>query len=66
MNSIDKHLEIVLDDICHNGCKYVRECIIKIQSNEGVAEVSSINKIEQQIILQELISIMDVYDMQKN
>ncbi len=66
MNRIKKHLDIILDNICYNGCNYVRECISKIQTNETVTEVIFIDISEQQIILQELISIMEVYDMQEN
>jgi len=65
MNRINRQLEIVLDNICHHGCKYVRECIIKIKTDEVFIEIKSITIDEQQIILQELVSIMDVYDMQK-
>ena len=64
MNRINKNLEVILDEICHHGCKYVRECIVKIQSREVVTEMKSINSMEQQIVLHELISIMEVYDMQ--
>jgi len=66
MNRLNKNLEVVLDIICHQGCTYVRECIFNIQTNIEVIEVQSINSEEQQIILNELISIMEVYDMQKN
>jgi len=66
MNRINKQLEIVLDNICFHGCKYVRECILKMQKNETVKETKSINTTETQIILQELISIMEVYDMQNH
>ena len=66
MNRINKQLEEVLDDICFHGCKYVRECIIKMQKNETVKETKSINTTDTKIILHELISIMEVYDMQKN
>jgi len=65
MNRINKQLEIVLDAICHHGCSYVRECILKLKSDKIVIEVKSISIDEQQIVLQELISIMEVYDMQK-
>ncbi len=66
MKRIEKHLEIVLDNICHQGCIYVRECIVNIQTKAAVIEINSISMDEQQIILHELISIMDVYDMQKH
>jgi hypothetical protein len=66
MNRLSKQLEMVLDNICFHGCKYVRECILKMQINETVQETKSINTIETQIVLKELISIMEVYDMQKN
>jgi len=64
MNRMSKQLEDVLDNICHHGCTYVRECIVKIKAREIVIEVKSINPMEQQIVLQELISIMEIYDMQ--
>jgi len=66
MKRINKQIEIILDAICHRGCPYVRECIVKIRSNRIVVEAKSVNMEEQQLILQELVSIMDVYDMQKN
>ncbi len=66
MKCISKQLEAVLDNICHQGCTYVRQCIIKFRNDELVSEADSINIDEQQIILQELVSIMEVYDMQNN
>ncbi|VAX00917.1 hypothetical protein MNBD_GAMMA22-956 [hydrothermal vent metagenome] len=66
MKRLSKQLEVVLDKICHQGCTYVRQCIIKLKNDELVNEANSINIDEQQIILQELVSIMEIYDMQQN
>ncbi len=66
MNRINKQLEAVLDNICHQGCTYVRQCIIKLKNDELINEAHTINIDEQQIILQELVSIMEVYDMQNH
>ena len=64
MNRINTKLEDVLDNICHHGCNYVRACIVKLQAHEIFTEVEFINPMDKKIVLQELMSIMEVYDMQ--
>lgn len=49
--------------ICGQGCNFVREVIVRIESNDTVAELKHLEIGQQQQVLVELKTIMSVYDL---
>jgi len=58
----DPKLSQYLDHLCNQGCTAVREAIEQMEAGDMVPELASLNRSEQQRLLQELKAIMAVYD----
>ncbi|MGD8407683.1 MAG: hypothetical protein PVG50_00435 [Thiohalophilus sp.] len=51
-----------LDRLCNRGCGVVRDTIQQLEAKQHVPELAELSHNEQQRLLQELKSIMAVYD----
>lgn len=58
----DPKLSRYLDHLCNQGCTAVREAIEQMEAGNSLPELDNLNQSEQQRLLQELKSIMAVYD----
>jgi len=58
----DPKLSQYLDHLCNQGCAAVREVIEQMEAGDAVPELASLNRFEQERVLQELKAIMAVYD----
>lgn len=52
-----------VEHICGQGCHFVREVIVRIESNETIVEFEHLEIEQQQQVLIELKTIMSVYDL---
>jgi len=50
--------------ICQQGCTVVREVIVKLEQKKDVAELNHLNDEQKQSVLNELKTIMSVYDQE--
>lgn len=58
----DPRLSQYLDHLCNQGCTSVREAIEQMEAGNRLPELADLDHNEQQCLLQELKSIMAVYD----
>ncbi|TDX98158.1 hypothetical protein [Thiohalophilus thiocyanatoxydans] len=58
----DPKLSQYLDHLCNQGCTAVREVIEQMETGDAVPELASLNRFEQEQVLEELKAIMAVYD----
>ena len=55
-------LQAIIDELCHDGCKAVTQYIKAIESGSIPQQMTHLSTDAQAKILQELKSIMAVYD----
>lgn len=63
MNSpLPKHLQPIVEALCETGCQNVNTIIEKLESGGHLEETEALSEQERQMVLNELRSIMEVYD----
>ena len=62
MSQVINTVEACVDAVCEQGCKHVNACIRALQNGEEFPEVAGMPEGERQLLLQELVAIMAVYD----
>jgi hypothetical protein len=55
-------VEACVDTLCEQGCSRVNACISALQNGEDVPEVAGLSVADRQVVLQQLVAIMAVYD----
>ena len=58
----DKQLEQVIDAICNRGCRYVNRILADDTKRRECRELSRLGPSRQQKVLEELATVMAVYD----
>ena len=51
-----------LEILCQSGCKTVNATIIAMENNQSISAIEGLSSSERSIVLQELKSIMSVYE----
>ena len=51
-----------IEALCEGGCRSVREVIVALESGAEVTCTAGLNGVERMAVLQELKSVMSVYD----
>jgi len=59
---LSARLQAIIDSMCGRGCQQVRQIIRQLQQNKVVAGTQSLSAKERGALLEELQSIMAVYD----
>lgn len=54
-----------IERLCQSGCTDVRNTIARLEANQAVAHVEGLTAQERRQVLEELKSIMAVYDVRK-
>ncbi len=54
-------VEHCVESLCRQGCARVNESISALQSGQPVPGIEALDKTERQALLEELVSIMAVY-----
>jgi hypothetical protein len=62
MKNLSPEVEKTIDDICALGCDVVSAVIFALQKGELRPEYQSLDEIQRASLLQELQSIMSVYE----
>jgi hypothetical protein len=62
MSHLNATVQACVDRLCEQGCSRVNACILALQNGEEVPEVADMSAVDRQAVLQELVSIMAVYD----
>jgi hypothetical protein len=62
MSHLNATVQACVDGLCEQGCSRVNACIIALQNGEEIPEVAGMSAVDRQAVLQELVSIMAVYD----
>jgi len=55
-------LQSVVEELCHHGCRQVTSYISQIEAGDLPKEMADLSEEDQKIVLQELKSIMSVYN----
>lgn len=55
-------VEACIDTLCEQGCSKVNACISALQNGEDFPEVAGLSVADRQVVLQQLVAIMAVYD----
>lgn len=61
MNSLELK-EQVLENICAEGCKYVNRLLVSLKLQVEHKQLQQLNKTEQEWVLIQLSSLMQVYE----
>ncbi len=61
-DGLDQHLQQIIDTLCNDGCKAVSAYISEMEAGNYPAQMQSLSNSQKEIILNELKSIMAVYD----
>ena len=59
---LPQHLQTIVDSLCTSGCDDVNGTIEALDKNTYVEETAGLNEKEKNQVLNELKSIMSVYD----
>ena len=59
---LSPHLQQIIEKLCGNGCRRVRDIIREIETGQKQKEMADLTADETRLVLTELKSIMDVYD----
>lgn len=51
-----------VDSLCEQGCDRVNACISALQNGDDFPEVAGMSATDRQVVLEELVAIMAVYD----
>lgn len=62
MAPLPHHLQPVVESLCHDGCRTVREHITAIEQGLNIPQIEHLNGAETSQVLEELKTIMAVYD----
>jgi hypothetical protein len=57
----DKQIDLCIEQICEQGCRYVNQVIEQLEKNKIMDRLNHLNFVQQKILLRELKSIMAVY-----
>ncbi len=60
-----QHLDKVIDDICGQGCSYVKEILSGDKSVIDCREMRALHSNDKDFVVSELRQIMSVYDGEK-
>ena len=55
-------LQSIVEELCNHGCRQVTSYINQIEAGEMPKPMTDLSETDQKIVLQELKSIMSVYD----
>ena len=65
--NIDQHkIDGCIEKICKLGCRDVLEIIEKVKQDSAIPQMENLNTLEKQMVANELMAIMDVYNNQCN
>lgn len=59
---LSAHLQLVIDEVCLLGCQQVNTIITQLQHDNAVENLPSLSKEERGVVLNELQTIMAIYD----
>ena len=59
------HLQLIVDDICGDGCNRVNQIIETLAQDEVTGAMEALSKVERQQVLDELRDIMAVYEQRQ-
>ena len=62
-NQNGEPVESAIEELCSRGCDEVNATIIKLEQDQPVTEVTQLNAADRTRVLNELKSIMSVYDI---
>jgi hypothetical protein len=62
MSDLNATVQACVDRLCEQGCSRVSACILALQNGEELPEVAGMSAVDRQAVLEELMSIMAVYD----
>jgi hypothetical protein len=62
MSYLNATVQACVDRLCEQGCSRVNACILALQNGEEIPEIAGMSAVDRQSVLQELMSIMAVYD----
>ena len=55
-------MQVCVDSLCEQGCDRVNACISALQNGDDFPEVAGMSATDRQVVLEELVAIMAVYD----
>ena len=55
-------VEMCVDTLCEQGCSRVNASISALQNGEDFPEIAGLSAADRQVVLQQLVAIMAVYD----
>ena len=58
----NSQLDNVIDAICNRGCRYVNAVLNESAIQQGCEELLQLNKAEKVVVIEQLKSVMSVYD----
>ncbi|MGB5397801.1 MAG: hypothetical protein WBN96_11685 [Gammaproteobacteria bacterium] len=61
-HDLPNHLQLIVDDICGDGCNRVNHIIKTLQKDEVIEAMEALSAVERQRVLDELREIMAVYE----
>ncbi|MEK8021610.1 MAG: hypothetical protein VSS75_032440 [Candidatus Parabeggiatoa sp.] len=61
MITIDKQIDLCLEQICQEGCRSVNQVIEQLEQQQMTEATRQLNSAQQRTVLQELKKIMAVY-----
>lgn len=64
MPSNNENLQLIIEQLCTDGCERVNEIIDILEHQGSIKETSQLNKQECGVILLELKTIMAVYEQE--
>jgi hypothetical protein len=58
----NSQVDKVIHSICQRGCKYVNTVLQESCETQGCQELQKLNRVEQSLVIEELKSVMSVYN----
>ncbi len=62
----DSRVDSVVNSICEQGCRYVSSILSDKEAQQSCRELLQLNRVDQDIVIDELKSVMSVYDQTGN
>ena len=62
----NSQVDKVIHSICQRGCKYVNTILQESCEAEGCQELQKLNRLEKSLVIEELKSVMSVYNQSGN
>jgi hypothetical protein len=62
MSQEENTVQVCVDSLCEQGCDRVNACISALQNGDDFPEVAGMSATDRQVVLEELVAIMAVYD----